>query len=160
MFLTQNQWVHCFYFSIPKKFFSTVEVVKKDLMKPKETIWHYNIRLKGSLVQLFTQTKIHRVGPTKSPPPTQLTSLYLSKPPPLVDFPDVTFCSHYMVSLSSPSFHIRCFFPQRTIWPGLELLRWRVSPSTISQVLLQVFHVLSHFLLKPWLVVPTTLVKF
>lgn len=86
----------------------TVEVVEKNLMKPKEMDWNYKIRLESNLVQLFIQTPNHMGGPVMPSAHPRAGLILFFKHPPLTDFPDILiFCSHYMVCFSPPSFHFR-----------------------------------------------------
>ena len=55
--------VYHFYFPVQRSSLLIVEVVEKNLMKPKELNCNHKIRLESRLVQFFIQTPNHMVGP-------------------------------------------------------------------------------------------------
>lgn len=107
MVLIQNQWVHCFCFSIPEFFTNSGGGWEKPYETKRDGL-ELQIRLESNLVQLFIQTPDHMGGPVMPSAHPRAGLILFFKHPPLTDFPDILiFCSHYMVCFSPPSFHFR-----------------------------------------------------
>lgn len=86
MVLTQNQWVHCFYFSIPEKFFINSGGLRKILWSQKRWIGITRLDWKAIWLALHPNSKSYGLPFNALCPLTKLASFYLFKHPPLVDF--------------------------------------------------------------------------